>query len=103
MFSLANLGLPALSGFPGEFYTIVSLVQVSPTLPVFVFPGFYLTGVYTLSQLNRTPFGETQSRTAQDMPANVLAASAILLFWCLVLGFIPDVVFSTLEVSLFSR
>lgn len=98
--SLANMGMPLFAGFPGEYYTIVAAAQYNAYLPWFLFIGFYLSGAYTFLHLTRFLYGSGMRAKAVELSSRTLGLFANLLFWVILLGLLPSVVFGTLEVGI---
>lgn len=103
IFSIANLGLPLFSGFPGEFFVICSITAYNVYLTPIIFLGFFLTGVYIFFQLNKFLFGLNQLVTNQkisDLGSEALSVCVFLIFWSVVLGLFPSIVINSIFISI---
>ncbi|WP_324717868.1 NADH-quinone oxidoreductase subunit M [Carboxydochorda subterranea] len=69
--SFANLGLPGLSGFAGEFFTFVGTFPVLPALVYIGVLGMVLTAAYHLWMMQRILMGDASVHAAghADAPA----------------------------------
>jgi NADH-quinone oxidoreductase subunit M len=92
---LASIGLPGLSGFPGEFAMLVGLFRESSAAAVFATLGIVLGAWYMLS-LFRTAFAgpleRSENRTLPDLrrrEALILLPLVILMF---VFGILPNLI-----------
>lgn len=68
-FSLANLGLPGTSSFPGEFLTLVGAAHSSPVLVFFAGSGMVLGAAYSIWLCNRVLFGGATADKAHALAA----------------------------------
>ena len=62
--AFANLGLPGLSGFAGEFFTLVGSFPVLTRLVVIAVAGMVLTAAYHLWMMNRILMGPAVAHAA---------------------------------------
>lgn len=62
IFSMANVGMPLLSGFPGEFYGFIALTMTNRYIMLAFAVGFYFTAVYTFLNVSRVLFGAPSTR-----------------------------------------
>lgn len=88
--SFANLGLPGLSGFVGEFFTFVGSFPTFRTIVVIAALGLAITAGYHLWMMQRVLMGE--AKTEQSMPdinRRELAVSVPLMVLIVVLGVYP--------------
>ena len=70
LFAMANAGLPATSGFVGEFMVILAAVQVNFWLAVLAGTTLVLGAAYTLWMYKRVIFGDIANdnvRTLRDL------------------------------------
>jgi NADH-quinone oxidoreductase subunit M len=87
LFAMANAGLPATSGFVGEFMVILGAVQVNFWLAVLAGTTLVLGAAYTLWMYKRVIFGDIANdnvRTLKDLSARefwllATVAAAVLL------------------------
>ena len=92
---LASIGLPGLSGFPGEFTILVGIFQESPAAAVFATLGIVLGAWYFLNLFRRVfggPLDRPENRTLPDLrgrEAVVLLPLVILMF---VVGILPGLI-----------
>jgi proton-translocating NADH-quinone oxidoreductase chain M len=70
-FTLANLGLPGTSSFPGEFLTLVGAAHSSPILVFFAGSGMVLGAAYSIWLCNRLLFGGATPQKAHALAADV--------------------------------
>ena len=101
IFSMANLGLPSLSAFPGEFLIIFSLCLKNFYLVPVLFLNFFLTAVYTFFQIGKLLFGSSKfysSLKKSDLSSESLSVLFYLLFWSITIGLIPSIVFNTVSI-----
>lgn len=91
----AAIGLPGLSGFPGEFAMLVGVFQESSLAAVFATLGIVLGAWYMLDLFRRTfagPLLRAENRTLPDLrrqEAIVLLPLVILMF---VVGILPNLI-----------
>lgn len=104
IFSIANMGIPMFSAFPGEFFVMVALTYVNPIYVVFTFFGFFFTGVYTFLQINKVIFSNfrgfsssTFSGKVADLSAESVSVLSVILIWSVLLGASPDILIKNLE------
>lgn len=92
MVILAAIGLPGLSGFPGEFTMLVGLFRESSAAAVFATIGIVLGAWYMLDMFRKTfagPLVRAENRTLPDLTgreALVLLPLVVLMF---VVGILP--------------
>lgn len=105
LFSIANMGMPMFSAFPGELFVMIALTQVNPIFVILTFFGFFFTGVYTFLQINKLLFSNYKGFSSSifsgkltDISAEGLSVLSLLLTWTLVFGMCPDIVFKNLEI-----
>jgi NADH-quinone oxidoreductase subunit M len=92
---LASIGLPGLSGFPGEFTMLIGVFQESAPAAAFATLGVVLGAWYMLNLFRRTfagPVDRAENRTLPDLrrrEAVVLLPLVILMF---VIGILPNLI-----------
>lgn len=100
---MANVGMPLLSGFPGEFYGFIALTMTNRYIMLFFVVGFYFTAVYTFLNISRILFGAPSARldykNLLDLGIVELQAVMYLLVWSLGLGIVPDMLFNTISLE----
>ena len=93
---LAAIGLPGLSGFPGEFAMLVGIFRQSPAAAAFAALGLILGAWYMLSLFRRAfagPLHHPENRILPDLrrvEALILVPLVVLVF---VLGVLPNLIF----------
>jgi NADH-quinone oxidoreductase subunit M len=91
----ASIGLPGLSGFPGEFTMLVGVFQESTAAAVFATLGIVLGAWYMLDLFRKTfagPLQRAENRTLPDMrrhEALILLPLVLLMF---VIGILPNLI-----------
>lgn len=94
LFAMANAGLPATSGFVGEFMVIMGSVNVNLWIGALAALTLIFGAGYTLWMYKRTIFGEITNdhvREMKDVNYRELAILVILAFAVLGMGLYPDV------------
>ena len=99
--SLASLGLPGLSGFPGEFATVLETFRVFGWPTAVIVAGLVLAAAYNLRAVGKTvqgPVGEFRA-IADLTPSETLLASAFAvgILW---IGLQPGLVLDVAESAL---
>ncbi|MGE0044270.1 MAG: NADH-quinone oxidoreductase subunit M [Hyphomonadaceae bacterium] len=92
LFTLGNVGLPGLSGFPGELLTLVGGFQYSIWFAALATIGVILAPVYGLSLYRRVAFGKLENPKLEgimDLNTREWATFAPLVIAILVLGLAP--------------
>jgi NADH:ubiquinone oxidoreductase subunit 4 (subunit M) len=89
------MGMPLFSAFPGELFIIISLVELNKLLAIWLFFGFFFTGVYTFLQINKILFSKPTKSiniiTFYDININSIVTLSVLIYWSLLFGISPDV------------
>lgn len=105
IFSIANMGMPLFSAFPGELFIFIALSQLNKLFVVFLSVGFFFTGVYSFLQINKLLFssyrgftGILMKNSALDLSGEGLLVLGNLVIWTLMLGMSPDIIIQTLEI-----
>jgi NADH-quinone oxidoreductase subunit M len=98
---LASLGLPGMSGFVGEFLSLLGLFDTQPWIAGFSVLGVILTAVYMLRAVMKTTFGPIDERYLAVKDARLIEAlpMIVLLAFILLLGCFPSVLTDTLQYS----
>lgn len=101
IFSLANMGLPLFSGFPGEFLILVAIINTNEFYGFVVLFGFMLSGIYNFFQLNKILFSSYSNsiylKKNCDLGSNSILILATLLFWSVSFGLSPDIIIQNVE------
>lgn len=103
VFSMANVGMPLLSGFPGEFYGLLALSMANRMIMLWFIIGFYFTAVYTFLNVSRILYGSyTKKLLGRMLDLTLSGRQIVVLLGSLsgVFGVVPDVVFNTLDLTL---
>jgi NADH-quinone oxidoreductase subunit M len=91
----ASIGLPGLSGFPGEFTMLVGIFQESTAAAIFATLGIVLGAWYMLDLFRKAfagPLERAENRTVPDLgrlEAVVLLPLVLLMF---VVGILPNLI-----------
>lgn len=90
LFSLANLGLPGLNNFVGEFLILAGVFRVSPLAAVVALGGVIFVLIYTLRLVQKLLFGpERLQRELADLSFRELVILTLLAFVVIGLGVYP--------------
>lgn len=90
--AFANLGLPGLAGFPGEFFTFVGAFPVFTTLVIIGALGLVVTAGYHLWMMQRVLMGEPSALAVQtDVTGRELVVSVPLMILVVLLGVLPSI------------
>lgn len=95
IFSMANVGLPFFSGFPGEFYGLTALASEGRFGVFCFFLGFYLSAVYAFVSVSRLLYGSSRSVSSEVCDLSTLSQQSFSLLGGLsvLLGLLPNAVF----------
>jgi len=99
---LASIGLPGLSGFPGEFAMLVGVFQESAVAAAFASLGIVLGAWYMLDLFRKAftgPLDRAENRTLPDLrrrEALVLLPLIVLMF---VIGILPNLILSPTDAA----
>ena len=102
IFSLASLGLPGTSGFIGEFLILLGTFQKNIVVAIFASLGVILAAAYMLWMYKRLFFGSIKNKKLKnitDLNKNEFFILSILTFFIIFLGFYPEPIINTIEVS----
>jgi len=90
--AFANLGLPGMAGFPGEFFTFVGSFPVFTALVVLAAAlGLVTTAGYHLWMMQRVLMGKPRSEALPDISPRELAVAAPLMVCIVLLGILPGI------------
>jgi proton-translocating NADH-quinone oxidoreductase, chain M len=93
--AFANLGLPALAGFPGEFFTLAGSFPVFTAGVIVAASGLVLTAGYHLRMMQRVLMGQPRAlETRVDLAGRELAVAAPLMVFIVLLGVMPGLALS---------
>jgi NADH-quinone oxidoreductase subunit M len=101
-FTMANCGLPATSGFVGEFYVILGAVQFNFWIGAIAATTLIFGAAYSLWMYKRVIFGEIAShhvRHLKDINAREFAMLSLLAVFVLLMGLYPKLFTDALHVS----
>ena len=102
IFTMASVGLPATSGFVGEFLVLMGAFEVSTWLAAFAATGVVLGAAYMLYLYRRIIFGVLEKenlKTILDLSPREVAVFAplvVMVFW---MGIYPASFLDTMSVS----
>jgi NADH-quinone oxidoreductase subunit M len=102
LFAMANSGLPATSGFVGEFMVIVAAVKVHFWYAFFAATTLIFGAAYTLWMYKRVVFGEVANehvRDLKDVNLREFAVLAVLAVAVLGMGLYPQAFSSKMSTS----
>lgn len=99
---LASLGLPGLSGFVGEFLSLLGLFESHRWLTVAAAVGIILTAVYVLRAVLKMTFGPQKESFGALKDARLIEAvpMIVLLAFIILLGCFPSVLTDTVQHSM---
>lgn len=99
---LASLGLPGLSGFVGEFLSLLGLFESMRWLTAAAVLGVILTAVYVLRSVLKITFGSQPEKFGSLKDARLIEAipMIVLLAFILLLGCYPSVLTDTVQYSI---
>jgi NADH-quinone oxidoreductase subunit M len=101
-FSLANCGLPATSGFVGEFMVILGAVEFNFWIGLLAATALILGAAYSLWLVKRTMFGAVASKHVAellDLNKREFLMLGVLAIAVLVMGLYPAVFTDAIQVS----
>jgi NADH-quinone oxidoreductase subunit M len=103
LFAMANAGLPATSGFVGEFMVILGAVQANIWYAVLAASTLILGAGYTLWMVKRVFFGAITNpkvATLKDINGREFFILAVLAVAILALGLYPQALTEVMNVSI---
>ena len=92
---MASIGLPGLSGFPGEFTLLVGVFQESPLAAAFATLGIVLGAWYMLNLFRKAftgPLDRPENRTLPDLRRREALLLLPLVILMLVIGVLPNLI-----------
>ncbi|MFO7310575.1 MAG: NADH-quinone oxidoreductase subunit M [Bacillota bacterium] len=90
--AFANLGLPGMAGFPGEFFTFVGSFPVFTGLVVLAAAlGLVTTAGYHLWMMQRVLMGQPRGEALPDISPRELVVAAPLMVFIVLLGILPGI------------
>lgn len=105
LFSIANMGMPMFSAFPGEMFIFMAVAQLNKVFVAYLFFGFFFTGLYTFLQINKLLFSAYRGYTGilarngvLDLGSENIFVLTVLLVWTLMLGVSPDILIKNIEI-----
>lgn len=102
LFSMANSGLPATSGFVGEFYVILGAVDYNFWIGLLTATALILGASYSLWMAKRVIYGKITSPAVKAMPdinKREFTILALLAVMTLVMGVYPHLITDMIHVS----
>ena len=102
-FALANCGLPATSGFVGEFFVILAAVKEDIVIGLFAALTLILGAGYSLLLVKKVFYGEISNSNVMnlvDVNNRELILLLIFSLFILLLGVKPDLITSLTEASI---
>ena len=103
LFALANAGLPATSGFVGEFLVILGAFQVNPWVAAIAALTLIFGAAYTLWMVKRVVYGTVASEQVAaltDIDARETAFLALLAALVLLVGVWPNPLLEVMHASI---
>ena len=100
IFSMANISFPGTSSFVGEFVLLIGLFSNTSLIVLLASINMVTGAVYTLWAYNRIAFGNIKNLIIKDnldLTRNEFYIFAILIYFLLLLGLQPNVVFDLLH------
>ena len=98
VFTMANVGLPATSGFIGEFLTLLAIFQVNTWVAAFAATGVILSASYALWLYRRIIFGaltKTALKSIADLTLHELLVLVPLIVLTILFGVYPAPILDT--------
>lgn len=102
LFAMANCGLPATSGFVGEFFVILGAFQVNAWVAAAAALTLIFGAGYTLWMVKRVIYGKVDSKQVgglADLDGRELGVLSVLAVFVLALGVWPNPLFEVLHAS----
>ncbi len=102
LFSMANSGLPATSGFVGEFYVIMGAVEHNFWIGFLTATSLIFAASYSLWMVKRVAFGDVknpQVSLMSDINSREYAVLAVLAVFVLFMGIYPQPFTEVMHVS----
>ncbi len=98
---LGSIGMPGLSGFVGEFLSIVGVFGVSPIIGIICAFGIILGAVYMLKLYKCVMFGEVSDISIikfEDLKSYEKIALVPLIFLIIYIGLVPNNILETINI-----
>ena len=98
---LASVGLPGLSGFVGEFLSIVGAFDANPFVGIICAFGVILGAVYMLKLYKCVMFGEATDKAIisfKDLKKYEIAALVPLIILMIYIGVMPEGILSSIDI-----
>lgn len=102
LFTMASVGLPATSGFVGEFMVLLGVFKVNKLVATLAATALILGAAYMLWLYARVVFGKVTHRDVKEMPdlhVREMLVFAPLVILVLVMGIYPALFLDVLHVS----
>ena len=102
-FALANCGLPATSGFVGEFFVILAAVKQDIVIGLFAALTLILGAGYSLLLVKKVFYGEVSNNNVMnlvDVNNRELILLVIFSVFIILLGVKPDLITNVTEASI---
>jgi NADH-quinone oxidoreductase subunit M len=99
---MATIGLPGLSGFPGEFTMLVGIFQESSAAAAFATLGIVLGAWYMLNLFRRVfagPLDRAENRALPDLHRREAAAVMPLIVLMFLIGILPNLILKPTETA----
>ena len=94
---MAMIGLPGLSGFPGEFLVLLGAYKISPWLTFFGFLSVIAAAAYALTAFQKV-FQETpQAQAVPDLSGREWVFAGVIVAVMMVMGVYPKLFTQMLE------
>ena len=103
IFTMANLGLPGTSSFPGEFLVILGTFEVNALAAIIAVFGTILSAAYALWMFNRVSFGALKSTyisTLSDINTREFFFLFPLLLATIFFGVYPNYILNAIHLDL---
>ncbi len=100
--ALANIGVPATSGFPAELLLILSALGHYTGIGIAVLFGIILSAAYILELFRKSFLGQCRNQAildAQDLKKREILIALIICFIVLFFGLFPQLILETMDVS----
>lgn len=101
-FTMANISFPGTSSFIGEFLILTGSFKCNTTVTFLGATGIIIGGAYSLWLLNRIAFGNMKTQYCVkflDLNKREFLAFLPLIIGTLVLGVLPNIVLSSIQIS----
>lgn len=102
LFSMANCGLPATSGFVGEFMVIIGAIKFNFWIGMLAATALILGAAYSLWMVKRVIFGTPGNHHVselKDLSSREFAMLAVLAIAVFAMGLYPQPVIATMQTS----